>query len=99
MDNQDHDTTLQRLLDSYDIAPPDPALIDRIVALTHSHRIPANSNQSWMQNAALIAATAVVGFWFGSLTPLQDTATTSASGGLSLESVILGPQSVSEVML
>jgi len=92
---------LAQLLDSYALPPADDtALLDRIVA--RAARIPvarpAHLYSQWVKNAALLAATALFGFWCGNMS-LQQANMPDAGGGISVDKVIWAPKTLDGVML
>lgn len=105
------DLKLNALLDNYQVNDADGDLLDRIVnhakkQPTNVVRLPLRQREPWLKNVALIAATAVLGFWYGNSTiePVNyrenPSATASqASYSSNLDNELLGPKSYSEVML
>ena len=98
------DKELAQLLDSYAVADADQALLDRIVARAEATKIIAMpARLTWIKSAAMIAATAVLGFWFGNATLQTPThyvqADENTSGSVNLDKVIIGPKTFNEVML
>lgn len=104
----DKDTELNRLLGRYTIADADDALLDRIVAHAQATkpsplRAPANDN-GWLKSAALLAACAVFGFVYGGSTVTTSTtapqhATAQESSSVDIDTIILGPTTLNEVLL
>ena len=111
MDNEQY-KELSQLLDNYIVADADTALFDRIVAQVQETKIvtidvhgrqSSFKNMALIKEAAMIAATAVLGFWLGSA--MLNTPTNYAlvqeksSDGVNLDKVIFGPKTVNEVIL
>jgi hypothetical protein len=101
---------IDKLLDSYTVADADQALLDRIVAKAQAQ--PANENISavvWMRRSAMLAATAVLGFWLGNVThpaaKMTPAAITTAATAATtaqqdyLDRMIMGPGSLEEMGL
>jgi hypothetical protein len=96
------DNELDKMLDSFKVADADKALLDRIVAT--AQRQPANENtrRLWLQRSAMMTVLAVVGFWLGHVAgPVQQAAstTTATQSSYYLDSMIMGPQSLSDMGL
>jgi len=111
MDNE-QDRELSQLLDNYVVADADTALLDRIVASVQETKIVAldvHRRQSsftktaWIKGAAMIAATAVLGFWLGSAsleTPTNYALVQQKSSvSVNPDNVIFGPRTINEVLL
>lgn len=96
------DTKLDKFLDSYKVQDADSALLESIVAQVQSANN-YNNDYLWVRNTAMLAATAIVGFWLGSLSLQSEGINTSQSnlksGTVTLDSVILGPKTLNELML
>jgi hypothetical protein len=98
MDNA-QDQKLAELLDSYHIGKADKSLLDRIVAqAAQTEPLEAASRHAWIKKAAMLAAIAVLGFWFGSASFSAPSHLVAAQSSC-LDRVILGPVSFEEVML
>lgn len=97
------DKQLNQLLDSYAVEDADTALLDRIVEraqATHGSPPVVSLPAYRPLMAAMMAACAVLGFWMGNATLVVEAQTAqNPAGAVSLDSVILGPNSFSEVML
>lgn len=96
------DQELNRLLDSYKVANADDALLESIMLQVRASKILAfphtrPSPRLWLSNAGLMVATALYGFWLGGATPAIQTSREGSA--VNYDSVILGPQTMQEVML
>ncbi len=99
MDSEQDDGELTKLLASYVVEDADRELLDRIVAQARKRQAcAAPGGHAWLVMVAMLAAFAVLGFWFGSASlPTTSHDVTVASGYM--DKVILGPGSFDEVML
>ncbi len=103
MDNTDQE--LDRWLAAYKVRDADEALLDVIVQQARDTKIvsfPAYSHTQhrWFKNAGFMAATALCGFWLGNTSLETVAAVASAdSDAINYDTVILGPQTLQEVML
>ena len=99
MDHSD-DKALDRLLESYVVAPADEALLEHIMAQAVAMPIAV---YHWRRAMPLLAACAVLGFWIGGATlPAVTTAVAQQSSGqgtVNFDNVILGPTTFQEVIL
>ena len=99
----DTEAKLDRWLDSYKVQDADDALLDCILLQARETKImpfPKRtiSQPHWLKNASLVAATALCGFWLGNIS-LETTTASATSNSINYDTVILGPQTMQEVML
>jgi hypothetical protein len=95
MDNT-QERQLNAWLDQYTVPDADEALLHAILSKAAQPKTTAHID--WFRNAGLVAATALCGFWFGSAS-LQTVVAATPLASLNIDNVILGPQTMNEVML
>jgi hypothetical protein len=97
---------IDKMLDSYKVADADDVLLDRIVTIAQKQAANENAaKRTWLQRGALLAATAVLGFWLGNATvpaaknysaPVTQT---TGSEQYYLDRMIMGPKSLDDMQL
>ena len=104
----DDEAKLDALLEAYEVKDANKELVERIMAQAQkqSARPRARHFSEFSRAASLMAACAVIGFCMGGTTRAPTTSTTvttqaasATSGSTDLNTIILGPTTLQEVML
>lgn len=99
---------LDKMLDTYKVADADAPLLDRITAAAQREAVNENAAKAvWIRRTAMLAVTAILGFWMGNVTqpasrPLTATSVSVQSAGSDqyyLDRMIMGPGSLDEIGL
>ncbi|TAL28358.1 MAG: hypothetical protein EPN97_14575 [Alphaproteobacteria bacterium] len=102
---------LDKMLDSYKVSDAGDPLLDRIVTAAQTQAANENAAKAiWFRRTAMLAATAVLGFWIGNATKPAVHATTATISSYStaqtgsneqyyLDRMIMGPDSLDDMQL